>query len=144
VVFRSALETVLYLVTVISWLFLLVASRAYLGAGANQAVIYQSLGTLVLHAGDPINSILEIVFSLGALIFYILLYRSKLVPRWLSVWGLVGVALYMAAGTLTLFGLEVGFLVALLALQEMVMAIWLIVKGFSLPQTTSLITPNGV
>ncbi len=136
VVFRSALETVFYFVTIISWLFLLVASQAFLGAGANQAVIYQSLSTLVLHAGDPINSVLEIVFSLGALMFYILLYRSKLIPRWLSVWGLVGVVFYMAAGILTLFGLEVGFLVALLALQEMVMAVWLIAKGFTPPQST--------
>jgi hypothetical protein len=38
---------------------------------------------------------------------------------------------YLAAGVMALFGTEMGFLLALLGLQEMVMALWLIVKGFN-------------
>ena len=137
VVFRSALENVLYLVIVLSWLFLVVTSQAYVQAGP-EASNLQALGSLVHTAGDPINNILEIVFSLGALMFYTLLYRSRLIPRWLSGWGLVGVVLYLATGILTLFSLDVGFLVILLGVQEMVMAIWLIAKGFSAPTATTL------
>ena len=92
---------------------------------------FQTLGTLLLQAVDQIGSILDIVFSLGALMIYYLFYRSKLIPGWLSVWGLVGAVLYLASGLFAMFGLDFGFLEALLALQEMVLAVWLIVKGFN-------------
>ena len=78
-----------------------------------------------------------IVFNLGALMFYYLLYQSKLVPRFLSVWGLVGVTLSLAAGLLAMFGLVILLstisilLVLPIALNEIVLAVWLIVKGFN-------------
>ena len=63
--------------------------------------------------------------------FYVLLYQSRLVPRWLSTWGLVGAALGIVPPLGGMFGLSLGILVAPLALQEMVMAVWLIAKGFN-------------
>jgi hypothetical protein len=63
--------------------------------------------------------------------FYYLLYQSKLIPRWLSGWGLIGAILVLAVGLLAMFGLDLGFLWAPLAVQEMVLAVWLIVKGFN-------------
>ena len=78
------------------------------------------------------GSILDIVFSLGALMIYYLFYQSQLVPRWLSVWGLIGAILYLASGLFAMFSLDFGILEAPLALQEMVLAVWLIVKGFNL------------
>jgi hypothetical protein len=63
--------------------------------------------------------------------FYVLLYESQLVPRWLSTWGLVGAALYIAPPLGSLFGLSLGVLMAPLAVQEMVMAVWLIARGFN-------------
>jgi hypothetical protein len=75
---------------------------------------------------------LEIVFSLGALMIYYLFYQSKLIPRWLSVWGLIGAILYLAAGLFAIFSVDFSILLeAPLALQEMVLAVWLIVKGFN-------------
>jgi hypothetical protein len=53
------------------------------------------------------------------------------VPRWLSVWGLVGAALYIVPPLGSMFGHSLGVLMAPLALQEMVMAVWLIAKGFN-------------
>jgi hypothetical protein len=73
-----------------------------------------------------------IPFVLGALMFYVLLYQSRLVPRWLSIWGLVGAALSIAAALGTMFGLSsLGVLSLPIFLQEMVMAVWLIAKGFN-------------
>ncbi len=72
-----------------------------------------------------------IPFALGALMFYVLLYQSRLVPRWLSAWGLVGAVLYIVPPLGSMFGLSLGVLMAPLAVQEMVMAVWLIAKGFS-------------
>ena len=131
VVFRGALEAVIYIAMVISWLLLLTVSQEYVKAGVPDASHFQTLGTLLLKANDQINPILEIVFSLGALMIYYLFYQSKLIPRWLSVWGLIGAILYLAAGLFAMFSVDFGILLAPLALQEMVLAVWLIVKGFN-------------
>jgi hypothetical protein len=64
--------------------------------------------------------------------FYVVLYQSRLVPRWLSIWGLVGAALSIVAALGSMFGLSsLGVLSLPIFLQEMVMAVWLIAKGFS-------------
>ena len=75
-------------------------------------------------------------WCIGALIYYYIFYRSKLIPRWLSIWGLIGIGLAVTASMLFLFRL-IGALSAIqvilnlpIALQELVLAIWLIVKGF--------------
>jgi hypothetical protein len=65
-----------------------------------------------------------------------LLYQSKLIPRWLSGWGLIGATLILLTGLLGFFGLSLEsttttILAAPIALQEMVFAVWLIVKGFN-------------
>jgi len=143
VVFRGALETVIYIAMVISWLFLIVLSQEYIKAGTPDASHFQTLGTLLLEGSNQINHILKIVFPLGALMFNYVLYQSKLVPRWLSVWGLIGVTLHFAEGMLTMFGLlpaTAETIMALpIALQEMVFAVWLIVKGFN----SSTIAPKS-
>ena len=116
---------------VISWLLLLTVSQEYIKAGAPDASHFHALGTLLLTASDQINAILEIVFSLGSLMIYYLFYQSKFIPRWLSVWGLIGAILYLAEGLFHMFSVDFGILMAPLALLEMVLAIWLIVKGFN-------------
>ena len=69
--------------------------------------------------------------------FYYLWYQSKLVPRFISVWGLIGAILSLAVGLLGLFGVvteisTLGLLLSLpLAVNEMFLAIWLIGKGFN-------------
>ena len=131
VVFRGALEAVIYIAMVISWLLLLTVSQEYVQAGVPDVSHFQTLGTLLLKASDQINSILEIVFSLGSLMIYYLFYQSKLIPRWLSVWGLIGSILYLSEGLFHMFTVDFGILMAPLALLEMVLAVWLIIKGFN-------------
>jgi hypothetical protein len=140
VVFRGVLEAVTYIAIVISWLLLVTTSQEYVKAGAPDASHFQTLGALLLEAGHWIDHILAIVFTLGALMIYYLFYQSKLIPRWLSLWGLVGAALYLAAPLINIFDPQhptlsvtsgVGILMAPLAVQEMVFALWLIIKGFN-------------
>lgn len=136
VVFRGALEAVTYLAIATGWLLLAPLSQLYVQAGALNASTVQALGTLLLEA-KGISSILTIVFCLGALIFNYLLYRTKLVPRWLPGWGLLAIVPYLAAGLLAMFGIInalspiYAILNLPLALQEMVLAVWLIVRGFN-------------
>ena len=136
VVFRGALETVTYFVTAVSWLLLLALSQLYVQAGASAAPGFQAPGALLLKAGE-ISSLTGIVFCLGALMFYAVLYQSRLVPRWISIWGLAALIPYLAAEFLVMFTLLdsmspiAGLLHLPLAVQEMVLAVWLIVKGFN-------------
>ncbi len=66
-----------------------------------------------------------------------LLYTSKLVPRFISVLGLIGGLLIFACAILVLFGafLQISFWGGLFAVPvffyEMSLAIWLLVKGFN-------------
>lgn len=135
VVFRGALETFTYMAMAISWFLLIVLSRGYLQASALDSSYFQVLGVLLLNVDDQVNHVLKIVFPLGALIFNYLLFQSKIVPRWLSVWGILAVALHFTEGLLTTFGIlpvEAETVMALpIFLQEMVFAGWLIVKGFN-------------
>jgi len=131
VVFRGALEAVAYIAIVISMLLLLTVSREYVNAGAPDASYFQTLGTISLEAGVWFGSMLNFVFSLGALMIYYLFYKTNLIPRWLSVWGLIGGLLYFAEPVLAMFGAEFEILFVPLAVQEMVLALWLIVKGFN-------------
>jgi hypothetical protein len=132
------IEGVFYIVGVVGLLSLLTLSQEFVKAGAPDSSYYQTLGALSLAgyhwAGDVVSLL---AFSLGALIYYILFYQTRLVPRWLSGWGLVAISMTMASGVLAMFSL-IGplstFQVLLnlpIAVQEMVLAAWLIVKGFN-------------
>jgi Domain of unknown function (DUF4386) len=134
VVFRGGIETITYIVTATSFLLLLPVSREFVAAGAPPASYIQTLGALLRAlTGLPMT---VFVFGLGALILYYLLYQSKLIPRWISIWGFIAILLHLATGILIVFSwaAEDSQLVSLMNLpiffQEMVMAVWLIVKGF--------------
>jgi hypothetical protein len=72
------------------------------------------------------------LFGLTALILNQILYQSKLIPRWLSGWGLLGAILIVAGGLAEPFGFSQRMLLAVpIALQEMVFAVWLFIKGFN-------------
>ncbi len=139
VVFRGGLEAIIYMATVVGWLLVLPLGQLY-RAGTLDASNFQALGNLLLEA-KQLSSVGTIVFILGALMFYTVLYRSSLVPRWLSGWGLIAAVPYLAVGSLGMFGLVSAamsststidsLMVFPLAVQEMALAVWLIVKGFN-------------
>ena len=126
-------EGVIATIGAISGLLLITLSQEFVKAGAPNATYFQALGALLLGARDLawwIGPML--VFALSALIFNYLLYQSKLIPRWLSAWGLIGAILLLTEGLVGMFGLTISpFLAAPIAVQEMVLAVWLIVKGFN-------------
>ena len=80
-------------------------------------------------------------FCLGAFMYYYLFFRSRLIPRWLSGFGIVAISLMMTACVLSLFsGNRITSYIPLaapIALQEMVLAVWLIVKGFNPSESAS-------
>jgi hypothetical protein len=97
---------------------------------AGDASYFQTSGAL-LHALKEWTSILEnFPYGIAALILYFVLYQSELVPQWLSVWGLIGAILMLVMGLLRLFGHPVIYLAIPIILNELVLAVWLIVVGF--------------
>jgi len=123
---------------VIILFLLLTLSQEFVKAGYPVSSHFQTIGELLRTGRDLVNHVgMILVLSMGGLMFYFLLYQTKLVPRWLSGWGLLGTALSIVASFL--FMLHVVDLMTSvymnfpLALQEMVFAVWLIVKGFDLP-----------
>ena len=112
---------------------ILVSLSGQLTAGASA----DASADLVRDLRDSAGCVGILAFYTGATLYYLVFYRSQLIPRWLSAWGLVGTVLGLASGLLVLFQ-SITVLsstqVALnlpIAAQEMVLAVWLIVKGFS-------------
>ncbi len=96
----------------------------------------ESLGEFLLATRYWSYELLSLVFSLSALIFYYMLYQTRLVPRFLSIWGLIGSALVLANTLFEIFGIDLGSGISLVTglpmlLNELFLGIWLIVKGFS-------------
>jgi hypothetical protein len=139
------IESVPVIIGTISLLSLLVLSRDFLASGAPDASSFQASGALLLGMRDWAHSVIAIIaFNLGAFMYYCVLYRSGLVPRWLSGWGLIGVVLSLAATLIGAFNHDflTGSINTILntpiGLQEMVLAAWLIIKGFNKSALASL------
>jgi hypothetical protein len=132
-------EGVFYLVGVLGLFSLLSLGQEYASAAPQAAPAVQVLGTLILAVRVWASFVLGVIaFCLGAGMYYCVLYRSRLIPRWLSAWGLAGLASVFSMTLLIAFGEKIsgpsGMLVLLavpIALQEMVLALWLIIKGFN-------------
>ena len=120
-------------------LSLITLGQEYVTTGALDAASFQILGAAALAERHWIGQVNAVFFILGALLLYYLLYRSKLVPRWLSAWGLFAVATLTIVNVMELFELYAptqGFHPAMLLyapifLSELLLGIWLIVKGFN-------------
>jgi hypothetical protein len=134
VVFRT-LEAAMYAIGAVSLLSLLPLGRQFTGAGETERASLATLGEALLGVKEAAAVAGVLAFSVGALLYSWLLYRSNLIPRWLSGWGIAALFLMMAACVLALFNQRPVTSYVILALpiglQEMVLALRLIVKGFS-------------
>jgi hypothetical protein len=133
VLFRGALEGTWYLISTLSILALVALGNEYSATGANSAAL-QSMGNVLYQFQDLLGPVGTVVFLIGATCLYISFYRTRLIPRWLTVWGLIGVVPFMAYALLHFFHMDNGigfYLQMVLAPQEIVMGLWLVIKGFN-------------
>jgi hypothetical protein len=126
-------EGVLFTGYVVILLLILTLSQEFIKAGTPDASYFQTGGTLLQAASDWALLLgLRLAFGLSALILNYLLFISKLVPRWISGWGLVGAILVFSLLPLKFFSVNLTEILDLpIALQEMVFALWLIIRGFN-------------
>jgi len=132
VVFRGALEGAGYIIGALLWVLLAALSKEF--AGTDSASL-QAVGNLVLAVSDKNGDIGAVFFIIGAMCLYTSFYRTRLIPRWLTLWGLIGAVPYVVYGLLSLFdigGAGLGFLQLPLFFQELAMGLWLVIKGFNL------------
>ena len=138
------LEAVLYIGMEINKLSLINVSQDYLNKVGMDTSFFQNIGSSIQSENDWTFSIYVVVFTLGALMLYSVLYKSKLIPRFISAWGFIAAAILLTGSVLIMvdmfsevsLGLEL-ILILPIAVNEMVLAGWLIVKGFNPPTIAS-------
>ncbi len=135
--FRTV-EGVFYFVGV-TCLLLITLSQQFANAGAPDSSYFQAFGALLVSGYRwSMNVVSLLAFSIGCLLYYLVFYRTKLVPRWLSGWGIIAALLTMVSALLAMLGLiapssaEQGILNIPILLQELALAVWLFIKGFSM------------
>lgn len=133
VLFRGALEGTSYFITVLGMLTMVALGGQYLAAGSDTTAL-QSMSNVLYQFMSLKTPYGTFVFLIGATCLYFSFYRTRLIPRWLTIWGLIGVIPYLANAVLPLLHVDLGFGMALdmpLAIQELVMGAWLVIKGFN-------------
>ena len=123
-------------------IFILLSQKCLTQTASNLA-LYETIGEILKLFRDLANHLGVILATgLGNFILYYVFYKGKHIPVWLSLWGIVGNSLIVIASFLLLFQLievistEYGIMTMPLVLQEIVLAIWLLVKGLNLPLKT--------
>lgn len=105
---------------------------AYLKAVVPNTFYLQTLSTLFVQANLYAYDFGMIALGLAGLLLNYMLYRAKLVPRWLAIWGLLGYAIIFCGMLSAVMGSGLGLLSSIPGgLWEVVMGMWLIAKGFN-------------
>jgi hypothetical protein len=132
------IEGAVQVVGALLYVVLLALSQEFVKAGAPASSYFQT-ADVVINAGIGWfrDAAVLFPFGIGALMYYIVFYQYRLVPRWLTVWGLVGITLTIIGALLVMFHLlpPAGTILIILLMpilpQELVLAVWLIARGFN-------------
>jgi hypothetical protein len=132
------IESICIIISTITLLSISTISQEF-SSGVIDTINYHSMGYLLLTLQDRSFEIGTLIFlGLGGIFLYYPLYELRYVPRWLSVWGLIGAVFVLFYGLLSVFNFTdsviVNILAAPIAIQEMVFAVWIIAKGFKSPE----------
>jgi hypothetical protein len=127
------LEFAMQILSDLAPLVLITLSEAFVNGGTADASAYQVLGDALIASRHWAFQMVSITLGAGAILFYSMLYRDKLIPRWISIWGLVAVAAVLVNTVFDMFAVTIPNLGYLMLLNELFLGVWLIVKGFNPP-----------
>lgn len=127
------LEGALLAASKLNGLVLLDISRTYMETG-NPAHL-ASVASALIGSMNYNYTLSMLAFSAGAPFLYYLMYRSHIVPSWLSLWGLItAICPCLVATVAVLMGITVPFAFYLpYAPFEFVIGIWILIKGINQP-----------
>ena len=129
------IEFSMQLISDMSPLFLITASQDFVTTNTLDKSSFQALGSVLMAQRFWANQMVFITYSLGAIIFYYLTYHLKLIPRFLSIWGLIGAPLVFINVIFDSCAISLGVNLGLvMGVNEIVLGIWLTVKGFKIIQ----------
>lgn len=129
-------EGIIFVFIIVNSLSLIDIGKEYLDSGAPQNSHFQTLGDSLMAVDDWATLIYIVIFTLGALILYYTLFKSRLLPRFISIWGLIAATLLLVGSILGIYDVVETTRVMLMfgplvALNEITLSVWLIVKGFN-------------
>lgn len=137
-------EGLFFVLNIVTLLSILSLSKEYVSAGTESAEFFRISGSLLLKNFEWNGHLLDFPFVLSTLILNYALYKSNLIPRRLSAWGFVGGIIWISGVVIGMFSTAyVTVLAAPIGLQEMVLAGWLIVKGFNSTKADSMTSEMG-
>ena len=125
-------ESITLAISKIGTYSLLSTSLQFVKTGEAHSLFLKNLITIIFDAERFGYNVHMLFFCIGALMFYYLFFRSKIIPVWLSIWGLTAVSLCLI-GTLLVMFFDIKILVMILpnVLFEIFIGIWLIAKDFT-------------
>lgn len=135
VVFRL-FEGILLVFIIVSTFSLINLSQDYVASGFSEAAYFQVQGNSIQVWSDWATLFYIAVFTLGALFFYYVLFTSRLLPRFIAIWGLAAAALLLSGTLFSMFDLVEASTIMVMfgapvALNEITLSIWLIAKKFN-------------
>jgi hypothetical protein len=123
-------EAVLLAVGVLCLLMILPLAQHAVDAGEASAAWAKALGSLAIQSNTMAYQIAEMSLGLGGVFLCSLLFRTRLIPRFLAGWGVIGYALLLAGAIAEILGIHIGLMLSIPGgLFEMVFAFWLLLKG---------------
>jgi Domain of unknown function (DUF4386) len=129
-------EAAVQIAIVVPSLMLVTLSRQYVAASAPDGAFFHAIGSLFQEERQWAQLVYLIIFAFGDFLLYLMLLTSRLVPRFLSVWGLAGLAVLLAGCVANILGNDIDMAVygVPLGLNELCLSVWLIVVGFANPR----------
>jgi len=132
-------EVILLVISSIGGNALIPISLEYVQGGVTDPSYFLTLGHLFYSLKEFAFAVHMLFFSLGGIIWYYLFYKSKKIPKFLALWGLILLSLMPIDIVLALFGFSIDSIWRLIALVplipylpfEGVMGLWLIIKGLN-------------
>ncbi len=119
-------------------LLLLPLSYEYVKFGATDTSNFETIGFILKKGGYYSYQIGMAIWGFGGLLLCSLLYQSMLVPRFISIWGLIGYIVFITGTIFELFGYNVGVLLSTLGgLFEIYLSLWLIIKGYNVSKLST-------
>ena len=144
------IECLLLSVGVIVYLLLIILSQEFIKEGSPDPSYFQTIAALAIEARYSAYHVAMFILSIASLMLCYLLYQKKLIPRFISVVGLIGYALVLLSAPMDILGIidttdTGGIMYIPGAIFELILLpIWLIVKGFNSPATISVATKTDV
>ena len=131
------MECLLLITGVIVYFLLLTLSQEFIMAGSPDSSYFQTLANVAVETRYSAYHVAMIILSIASIMLCYLLYKTRLIPRIISVVGIIGYALVFVSAPLNLLGMidttgTGGLLYAPGALFELLLLpIWLFIKGFN-------------